>query len=296
MTETGIACPSCGCAVNERYCPQCGERRLQSHDYSMRHHFREALEILTHLDSKILRSLRQLVRRPGALSVDYLRGRRIAYLRPLRLFVFVNVVYFLSLTFLNTIHFPAEPGIQFNTFATPLATQLHGNDFYPALADRAVAGKQARTGLGYAEFERRYDATTTVFSKTLVFLLIPFIAAVFALLFLRKRRFLSEHLVIATHFWAFVLVLLGIFLPAIAAPAIYLAGLAGHSTAGILNDVTVTYALQLVLATYIYFMLRKAYSTSSWYSAIVALALAWSFFFLVWLFRFFLFEVTLLAI
>jgi hypothetical protein len=282
--------------VNARYCPQCGERRLQAHDYSMRHHLRESLEILTHMDSKILRSLWQLVRRPGALSVDYLRGRRVAFLRPLRLFVFVNVAYFLSLTLVHAIHFPIAPGIQFNTFATPLETQLHGNDFYPGLAARAVAGKQQRMGLGYAELERRYDETTTVFSKTLVFLLIPFIAALFAILFFRKRRFLAEHLVVATHFWAFVLVLLGIILPVVVAPVIYLAGVAGLATTRILNDVTVTYALQLVLAAYIYFMLRKVYSASAWYSALLALSLAWSFFFVVWLFRFFLFGITLFVI
>jgi hypothetical protein len=282
--------------VDGRYCPQCGERRLQSHDYSMRHHLKEALETFTHLDSKLLRSVWRLVRRPGSLSVDYLQGRRVRFMRPLRLFVFVSVAYFLSLTLLHAIHFPVAPGIQFNTFATPLETQLHGNDFYPGLAARAVAGKQRRTGMSHDELERRYNETTTVFSKTLVFILIPFIAALFAVLLFNKRRFLSEHLVVATHLWAFVLVLLGILLPSVLVPAIYLAGVAGLSTTTILNDVTVTYALQLALAVYIYFMLRKVYAASGWYSAIVAVSLAWCFFFVVWLFRFFLFAATLLAI
>jgi len=43
-------------------------------------------------------------------------------------------------------------------------------------------------------------------------------------------------------------------------------------------------------------MLRRAYSASAWYSAVVALMIAWSFFFIVWLFRYFLFEITLLAV
>ena len=56
---------------------------------------------------------------------------------------------------------------------------------------------------------------------------------------------------------------------------------------------TVSPALQLVFAAYLYLMLRRAHGVSAWYGAAVALALAWSSFFIVWLLRYFPFEVTL---
>jgi hypothetical protein len=291
-----LACPSCGTAIRERFCPHCGEQRPLAHGLSCRHYLEELFDALTHLDSKLLRSMWLLVSRPGLLSVDYLRGRRVQLVSPLRLFVFVSIVYFISLTLLHTIPLAKAPNIQFNTFATPLSTQLHGNDFYGAYAARQVEQKMRRDQIGYQDLEHRYNEKTAVLSKTLVFALIPVIALLFGALFFRKRRFIAEHLVIATHFWAFTLVLIGVLLPAVLVPVIYLSAAIGLPTDRIINDVTVSYVLQLVFAAYLYLMLRRVYAASAWYSAAVALVIAWSFFFIVWLFRFFLFEVTLPAI
>jgi hypothetical protein len=228
--------------------------------------------------------------------VDYLRGRRVPLVSPLRLFVFVSIVYFVSLTLLHAIPLPTAGNIQFNTFATPLAVQLHGNDYYPGYAAQQVEQKLQRERITYPALEQRYDEKTAVLSKTLLFVLIPVIALVFGLLFFRKRRFLAEHLVIATHFWAFALVLIGILLPAVLVPVMYLLGAMGLPTEKVINDGTVSLVLQLVFAVYLYFMLRRSYAATAWYSAVVALAISWSFFFFVWLFRYFLFEVTLRTI
>jgi hypothetical protein len=40
-------------------------------------------------------------------------------------------------------------------------------------------------------------------------------------------------------------------------------------------------------------MLRRSYAASRWYCAVAALTIAWSFFHIVWLYRFLLFTVTL---
>lgn len=122
------------------------------------------------------------------------------------------------------------------------------------------------------------------------------IAILFGILFFRKRRFFTEHLVIATHFWAFTLVLIGVLLPVVLVPLIYLLSAVGLPTESLVNDGTISFVLQLVFASYLYVMLRKAYAASVWYSVVVAASIAWSFFFIVWLFRYFLFEVTLRGI
>ncbi len=282
--------------MSDPFCPQCGEQRPIAHGLSWRHYLEELLDALTHLDSKLLRSSWLLVRRPGLLSVDYLRGRRVPLVSPLRLFVFVSIVYFISLTVLHAIPIPASLDIQFNTFATPLAVQLHGNDYYADYAAQRVEQKLQRDHITYPALERRYDEKTAILSKTLLIVLIPVIALLFGLLFFRKRRFLAEHLVIATHFWAFALVLIGILLPAVLVPVIYLLWAMGLPTEKVINDGTVSLVLQLVFAAYLYLMLRRTYAATAWYSAAVALAVSWSFFFFVWLFRYFLFEVTLRTI
>lgn len=291
-----LACPTCGGAITDRFCPRCGEQRPVAHGLSFRHYFEELIDAITHLDSKLLRSAWLLVRRPGLLSVDYLRGRRVPLVSPLRLFVFVSIVYFISLSLLHSVVPHKAPYMEFNTFATPLAIQLHGNDYYAGYAARRVEQKVRRENISYAVLQGRYDEKTAVLSKTLLFVLIPVIALLFAALFMRRHRFFTEHLVIATHFWAFALVLIGVLLPAVLVPAIYLLAAMGLPSERAINDGTVSLALQLVFAVYLYVMLRRVYAASAWYSAVVALAMAWSFFFFVWLFRYFLFEVTLRAI
>jgi Protein of unknown function (DUF3667) len=277
-----VTCPTCGASPMERYCSQCGEKRIGQHDLSMRHFATELLEIITHLDSKILRATWELVRHPGELSAYHFSGRRVRYVTPLRLFVVLSVVYFLSASVYPN---PA--------FTTPLAIQLHGNNFYPGFAARQVALAMQHKGWDYATLERSYDAKTAVLSKTMVFTLIPVFALLFEVLLLRKRRYFSEHVVVATHFWSFALLLIGVFVPLLLALLALVASILGVPPGILTADAIPTVILQCSFAIYLFIMLRRVYAVSYWYGALVAGAIAWSFFFLVWLFRFLLFVVTL---
>jgi Protein of unknown function (DUF3667) len=275
-------CPSCGSALMGRYCRDCGEKRLTRHDYSIRRYLTEALDAITHLDSKLLRSNWLLVSRPGFLSREYLQGRRVRYVTPLKLFLFVNILYYISITIFYA-----------NTFTTPLRIQLHENNYYPSFATQQVERKLEREGITYPSLERRFDEKTAVLSKTLVFALIPVIALLLHASLYRKRRYFAEHLVVATHFWSFVLVLIGILVPTAVLLASWIALMTGTSAAAWSSDMVLSAVVQVCVAIYLYLTLRVAYVASRWYSAVVALAVGWSFFHLVWLYRMMLFIATM---
>ena len=78
----------------------------------------------------MLRSVWLVTSRPGYLSTEYFQGRRVRYMKPLQMFIFLNVVYYFSLSLFAA-----------TTFTTPLATQLHMNNYYPAYASRQVEHK-----------------------------------------------------------------------------------------------------------------------------------------------------------
>jgi hypothetical protein len=265
-----------------RYCEHCGEKRRSDHDFSLRHILGEVVETLTHFDSKILRTSWTLVSHPGLLSVDYFAGRRIRYLAPLRLFLLLSVVYFLS----NSI-FP------YNAFTTPLTVQLQMNNYYPGYAWAQMLQAMAHHGIDYATLERLYDAKTAVLSKTLVFALIPVYALLFYAFLFRKRQHFAEHLVIATHFWSFALLAIGIFIPLLLWLLKGLASLLGAAPEMMDSDAIPTLILQLLFASYLFLMLRRAYRTTLWYSGLLAAAISWAFFDIVWLYRLLLFVVTL---
>ena len=83
---------------------------------------------------------------PGYLSREYFAGRRVRYIKPLQLFIFLNVVYYFSLTVFTA-----------TTFTTPLATQLHMNDYYPGYASRRVDHKLQAEKITYAALKGRYN-------------------------------------------------------------------------------------------------------------------------------------------
>lgn len=281
--SSNFACPSCGTETAGSFCSHCGEKKVSRDDYSIRHYLEELLLAFTLLESKVLRSVwLVVVSRPGYLSSEHFHGRRVRYVKPIQLFILMNVIYYFSLT-----QFKAT------TFTTPLATQIHMNNYYPAYANLRVDQKLQKEKINYQELETKYNERTSVLSRTLIFLLIPIFALLFYALFFKKRKYLVEHAVVATHFWAFNLLLLGVILPLISIALIRLCRGLNISAGLVTHDGVVSTVLQVCFAAYLFLMLRRAYTASGWYCAVAALAIGWSFFHIVWLYRFFLFNLTL---
>jgi hypothetical protein len=275
-----FACPSCGTESAGQFCRSCGEKQVTEQDFSLPRFLKDFLIAMTPAESKVFHTLWLVVSRPGFLSIEYFKGRRVPYMKPLQLFVFLNVVYYFSLTL-----------FQATTFTTPLATQLHLNDYYPAYVTMRVDHKIRNEGITYRALETKYDARTNALSKTLIFLLIPIFAFVFYGLFFRKRKRLMQHFVIATHFWSFNLIVLGVFLP------LLILALTALLPAAILqSDAVISVSLQICFAWYLFVMLRRAYSVTRWYGAMTAVSIALAFFHIVWIYRYLLFEATMMSV
>jgi len=89
-----LFCTNCGAAVSGRYCSACGQS-IEYHLHSLRDFLGEAMEVLTHADSRLWRTLRSLLLQPGFLTQQFLQGRRARYLPPLRLYFVLSVLFFL---------------------------------------------------------------------------------------------------------------------------------------------------------------------------------------------------------
>lgn len=275
-------CPSCSTQAIGHFCSNCGEKGLTEQDYSLRHYLKEIVTAVTLLESKVLRSVWFVLSKPGHLTSEYFRGCRVRYMKPLQLFVFLNVVYYFSLTLFYA-----------TTFTTPLATQLHMNNYYPYYASTRVEQKLQEERISYKELEAKYDKRTSVLSRTLIFLLIPIFTILFYALFFKKKKYLVEHTIVATHFWSFNLLLLGVILPVATVVLVRSFKALNIPAAYVTNDAISSSVLQVCFGVYLFMMLRRCYGISKWYGALTASVIAWSFFHIVWLYRFFLFEATL---
>ncbi len=89
-------CDNCHQSVEGAFCSNCG----QSLDSTLKYFWVVILHLLDDIfsfDSRASRTLWPLIFRPGFLTNEYFAGRRVHYVPPLRLYLFISIVFFLTL-------------------------------------------------------------------------------------------------------------------------------------------------------------------------------------------------------
>jgi hypothetical protein len=89
-------CLNCGATVEERFCTRCGQENLEPKE-SIGHIVGHFFADITHFDSKLFITLKDLILRPGFLTREYVAGRRMSYLNPIRMYIFISAMFFLAL-------------------------------------------------------------------------------------------------------------------------------------------------------------------------------------------------------
>ncbi|WP_167856982.1 DUF3667 domain-containing protein [Hymenobacter aquaticus] len=79
------------------FCPRCGQQN-QEVSLSLGHIMEEFLEGIFHFDSKVFRTARLLLLKPGELTRQFLLGHRMPFVPPIRLYVFISFVFFFLLS------------------------------------------------------------------------------------------------------------------------------------------------------------------------------------------------------
>lgn len=72
----------------------CGQENLEpkeSFGHLLSHFFND----VTHFDGKFFTTLKDLIVRPGFLSREYMAGKRVSYLNPVRMYIFTSAIFFL---------------------------------------------------------------------------------------------------------------------------------------------------------------------------------------------------------
>jgi hypothetical protein len=101
-------CANCGAPVHSRYCPDCGQETSQRIT-SIKTLAEEFSSEFLNFDSKLFVTLKVLALKPGYLTKEYIEGRRIRYLAPVRLFVLLSALMLLTSSISN------DTGIDFIT-------------------------------------------------------------------------------------------------------------------------------------------------------------------------------------
>jgi len=78
----------------DNFCPSCGQenniRKIPVHHLAV-----EVFEDFFHFDTKLWNTIKASFTRPGKITLDYLDGKRVSYVPPVKFYVFVSFIFFL---------------------------------------------------------------------------------------------------------------------------------------------------------------------------------------------------------
>lgn len=86
-------CLNCRYVVENRYCPNCGQENTDTRKTFVQL-FVHFFEDLTHYENSFWKTIRNLIFKPASLTKEYLSGKRMSYLAPIRLYIFISFVTF----------------------------------------------------------------------------------------------------------------------------------------------------------------------------------------------------------
>ncbi len=178
-------CANCGVELCGGYCHNCGQKRFDLRALTLLHFVRSALKDFTHFDVKIFRDLPALILRPGLLTAEYSQGKISRHVKPITMFLWLNVFFFLGGA----------------TWVIPQSKFWAGDHYWPGIQQR-VLNLAAERGIPREQLIERYDHHLTHFEKYLFFFAVPTLAAPLLLLYRRRPdNFFAKHAVYSLHFW-----------------------------------------------------------------------------------------------
>src|SRR5438270_3476604 len=91
-------CENCGAQLTGHYCGQCGQAAV---DYrrSFRHVVADLLNEFLNWDSKFFTTIALLILKPWRLTNEFLSGKRVRYVNPLRLYLLASILFFFAVNY-----------------------------------------------------------------------------------------------------------------------------------------------------------------------------------------------------
>ena len=222
-------CLNCNAEISGNYCHNCGQE-TRTHAPSFMEFAHEFIGHYVALEGRLWGTFTRLLFRPGALTNEYLAGRRRRYVEPLRLYLTLSILFFALLKFTNTevINFDAKApqpaaelaesvkqeakGIRREIIANGTVKDKQGME---VMLEDSVRSKSPRVADAIENFEnlpaeRKGQALSDGFFRYgpyAMFALMPLFALYLKVLYLGSGKRYGEHLLFALHTSSFAFVM-----------------------------------------------------------------------------------------
>lgn len=175
-------CLNCGEDVKgDKFCSNCGQKRTPPEHLTVKHFFKNTLKEAASLDSKFLKTFKNLFFNPGGLTKEYLDGHKQKFISPVKIYLIASAIFFFSVW-----------GIMFEA-----------NDMESQMANPQNAKVMEITTLDTKSFVEKYTNLTRQLQGYIQFLSVTALGLVIFALYFKKQTFYVEHLVFALHYKSF---------------------------------------------------------------------------------------------
>ena len=224
-------CKHCSAATSGNYCHLCGQA-AHLHVPSAREFLHEFIAHYIALEGTLWKSLGLLICKPGALTCEYIEGRRVRYLQPLRLYLTFSIIFFALFKFsgIDVVSLGNEnPGAAVvvagdaaRATRMEAGTPEHATEFKRSIAPwvghvgsvNATMGQKVQHFLDLPRASQEAALKQAFFSYTpyAVFGLMPVFAFYLRILYVRTGRRYGEHFLFGLHTNAFAFLMFSVLL------------------------------------------------------------------------------------
>lgn len=215
-----VSCLNCDSPLAGPFCAECGQRAVPPHP-RVSELAGDAFAEFSGWDGKFAETIRLLVRRPGELTKQFIAGRRVRFISPVRLYLAMSFVYFvlagaasqattrpgeLDLGGIRISSSSNEPSAKM-TAVTSAETAARAGTLSAAQRDSALASIASAPRIirpilvKGIEDPKGLQQTMIAYMPRVFFALLPVFAAILAIFY--KKRHYPEHLYFAIHLHAF---------------------------------------------------------------------------------------------
>lgn len=227
-------CLNCRHVVEQKFCPNCGQENSDTRK-TFHHLFVHFFEDLTHYENAFWKTIKNLLFKPSTLTKEYLSGKRLSYLAPVRLYIFISFITFLLIAMfpskVNGDIDKSEKALSKEIAKTNIELQSKGEDnrYFHFSTMKKIDSIQK-----YGKEENKLNATTYWFTEKaihvtekytkkeiyekfieaffhnlpkILFIIMPFFAFFLWIFHNKKRWYYFDHGIFTLHYFSFLLLI-----------------------------------------------------------------------------------------
>lgn len=207
-----ITCKNCETTFEGHFCPNCGQS-VKDFDRPFKILFFDIMANMWAFDTRVLKTLKSLILKPGNMALDYVNGRRARYMPPFRLYIFISFIFFLLLNISATNRVNKDWDLLTVKERGDTLTSNRNSVISITRDDNPDDSKSSRDLIDEIESNKEYYVSKffTVLSWSL-FILMPLYASFLWMMFRKRHKYFLGHFIFAINQHAFLFLIFIILL------------------------------------------------------------------------------------